>query len=116
MNISIFGEQWEITLGVDPKGRRDLEGTQGLCICHERKIIIVDLLKLPEWADSSEYSRKEGEKEILRHEILHAFFAECGLWGSSLSVCAWALNEEMVDWFALNAPKIYRAYQEAGAM
>jgi hypothetical protein len=28
----------------------------------------------------------------------------------------WAKNEEMVDWFALQGPKIYAAWKEAGAI
>jgi len=29
---------------------------------------------------------------------------------------AWARNEEMIDWFALQGPKILKAWQEAGAL
>ncbi len=55
-------------------------------------------------------------KEILRHEILHAFFYESGLWDNSSSSNVWATNEEMTDWFAIQGPKIYKAWREAGAL
>lgn len=57
------------------------------------------------------------QKQTLRHEIVHAFFDESGLASSSLGIDGpWAKNEEMVDWFALQGPKIYKAWQEAGAI
>jgi hypothetical protein len=51
------------------------------------------------------------EKTTLRHEIIHAFIAESGLRGSSLDVSHWALNEEMVDWFALQLPKMLSVFE-----
>ena len=43
--------------------------------------------------------------------------ARCGLASSSLGIDGpWAKNEEMVDWFALQGPKIYKAWQEVGAI
>ena len=32
----------------------------------------------------------------------------------SFNCKAWAQNEEMVDWFAIQSPKIFRAFREAG--
>ena len=53
------------------------------------------------------------EREILRHEIIHAFLSESGLrWNSNNSTNGWAENEEMVDWFAIQSPKIFKVYQE----
>ena len=68
-----------------------------------------------------QYKRGEpGEKKNLvlqeqknyRHEIIHAFLFESGLAENS----EWAQNEEMVDWFAKQAPKLIKAWQEAGAI
>ena len=28
----------------------------------------------------------------------------------------WSKNEEMIDWLAIQIPKIYKAYQEAGCL
>jgi hypothetical protein len=51
-------------------------------------------------------------KSVLRHEIIHAFLYESGLDSSSYSYGAWAINEEMVDWFAIQSPKIFRVFAE----
>ena len=54
-------------------------------------------------------------KQVLKHEIVHAFLVESGLAFSSHSIVgAWAMNEEMVDWIAWNGEKLYKAWKEAG--
>lgn len=45
---------------------------------------------------------KYNQERLLRHELLHAFLYECGLCNQS----EWATNEEMIDFFAIQAPKI----------
>ena len=54
------------------------------------------------------------QKEVLRHEIIHAFLYESGLDACSGSAENWASNEEMVDWFAIQSPKIFKVFQEQG--
>lgn len=54
--------------------------------------------------------------QVVRHEILHAFLYESGLWSNSNEIESWALNEEMVDWFAIQFPKIFNAFKEAGCL
>lgn len=48
----------------------------------------------------------------LRHEIIHAYLDESGLGSCSLPAEAWAVNEEMVDYFATMMPKIYKTFEE----
>ena len=55
-------------------------------------------------------------KEILRHEIVHAFLDESGLRSSACGTECWPQNEEMVDWIALQGPKIYAAWKKADAL
>lgn len=53
------------------------------------------------------------KKSVLRHEIMHAFLYECGLDSCSGSPnLGWATNEEMVVWFAIVSPKIFKVFQE----
>lgn len=47
-----------------------------------------------------------------RHEIIHAFLFESGLAENS----DWAQNEEMVDFFAIQFPKLVEAFKDADAM
>lgn len=57
------------------------------------------------------------EKTVLRHELMHAFLFESGLDSSSYGCSgAWACNEEMVDWFAIQSPKIFKVFQELGVL
>lgn len=53
---------------------------------------------------------KEMQKCVLRHELIHAFLYESGLDMSSAAHDAWAVNEEMIDWMAIQMPKIMAAY------
>ena len=48
---------------------------------------------------------KSYEKQVIRHEIIHGYVFESGLKGNSLGVDAWANNEEMTDFFAIQFPK-----------
>lgn len=50
--------------------------------------------------------------EILRHEIIHAFLHESGLDACAGTAESWATNEEMVDWFAIQSPKIFKVFRE----
>ena len=52
------------------------------------------------------------EKKNFRHEIIHAFLDESGLAENS----SWAQEEEMVDWFAKQFPKLLSAFQEVNAV
>ena len=56
------------------------------------------------------------EKNVLRHEVVHAFLLESGLGHNTAYSGAWAANEELVDWIAIQGPKLYAAWKEAGAL
>lgn len=57
------------------------------------------------------------QKKTLRHEIVHAFLTESGLFNNTYNVDAgWEKNEEMVDWFAIQSPKIFKVYSELGLL
>ena len=53
---------------------------------------------------------------VLRHEIIHAYLEESGLSASSNMISAWAQNEEMVDWLAIQSSKIFATFQEVGCL
>lgn len=55
-------------------------------------------------------------KKVKRHEIIHAFLFESGLSECSYKSDEWAKNEEMVDWFAHQGLKLYKAWKEADAI
>lgn len=81
------------------------------------KLIVIADLSEKEYVDISIEQEIDYWKELLRHEILHAFLNESGLWENSYQTeCGWAMNEEMIDWFSIQSPKIFKAYQEVGAL
>lgn len=89
----------------------------GYCDEVGKRIVLLELKTVPEWADESEERIAEQEKETMRHELIHAFLNESGLsWNSFTPDRAWAKNEEMVDWFAIQMPKIYAAFKAADCL
>ena len=87
----------------------------GYCDATVKEIVVLNIATLPDFANDPKEVIERREKETLRHEIIHAFFNESGLQWNSLPVeQAWAKNEEMVDWFAIQFPKILKVYKELG--
>jgi len=51
--------------------------------------------------------------KTLRHEIIHGFLFESGLWSNTGTIThEWAMNEEMIDFFAIQSPKIFKVFVE----
>lgn len=89
----------------------------GYCDSLTRQIVICDMSTYKGWEHEPPDTADAAQKETLRHEIVHAFFEESGLSDSSNTVeGAWAKNEEMVDWIAVQGPKLYAAWQDAGCL
>lgn len=81
-----------------------LENCDGYCD-HTVKEIVCKKFKTEQGSlkDLDKYRDK-----VLRHELLHAFLHESGLGNNS----DWATNEEMIDFFAYQIPKIVEVIQE----
>ena len=90
--------------------------SNGYCSLFEKEIVLCDMKTYPDWDDESGKVCENQMKTTLRHEILHAFLNESGLSSNSNESDAWAKNEEMVDWFALQGEKIYKAWSEVNAL
>ena len=112
--VSILGAKYKVVTGVSPVDDKALEGRYGYCQPTSHLIVIADMNKIPSWDGESEADKKAAVTVTLRHEVLHAFLYESGLWGSSLDVPAWAMNEEMIDWYAIQYPKIAEVYGQLG--
>lgn len=70
------------------------------------------VVKIPEKDTMSCANLENHQKKVLRHEIIHAFLHESGLDWSAAPTDCWATNEEMVDWFAIQSPKIFKVFRE----
>lgn len=86
----------------------------GYCNPDLKLIVLTDLEDVEKFPDMTEQGRKEYRKKLLRHEIIHAFFAESGLNWNTFAVDSWADNEEMVDWIAIQFPKMLAVFKELG--
>lgn len=108
--VNILGAEWKIEYKTESEDSM-FEDANGYCDYTGKRIVV---LAEPRKDDSMDDFKVE-QHRIIRHEILHAFLGESGLIGNTY--CAdggWAMNEEMVDWFAIQSPKIYKVYTELG--
>ena len=87
-----------------------LENFDGYCDSSIKKIII-DTFKNYEGQPNALENLNEYEKQVIRHELVHAFLFESGLSSNS-----WAKDEEIVDWIALQFPKLLKAFKQCGAI
>lgn len=116
MKVNILGTEYEVIRNVDPTDE-DLDGGFGVTIPYRNQIKIIDLYKVNDWKNDPKYAIENKLKELLRHEIIHAFFKESGLSVNAIVYNgAWAMNEEMIDWFAIQSPKIYKVYEQLGLL
>lgn len=94
--------------------RRSIDG---YCNGITKQIVHCDMSTYKGWENEDKATCERSECQTLRHEIVHAFFNESGLADSSFAYDGpWAKNEEMIDWFALQGPKIYAAWEAAGVL
>lgn len=109
ITVNILGTEYTIT-EVPCDEDINLENADGYCDPTMKKIVLSDL---KEYTKSSDERRKVMQKVTIRHEIIHAFLGESGLERcSNPSKGGWSKNEEMVDWIALQFPKILEVYKQ----
>ena len=75
-----------------------------------RKIVISTEDEDSELADYDVYRKK-----IMRHEIIHAFLFESGL-HENFKHEEWGHEETMIDWVAVQFPKMLEVFREAGCL
>ena len=115
-SVNILGTKYilrKVNFGEDEYMDRMRYG--GYCDGTAKEIVVLNLKTVPDFSNDPKDVIARREKETLRHEIIHAFLNESGLTWNSLPVeQAWAKNEEMVDWIAIQFPKILKVYKELG--
>ena len=94
----------------EEKQDKALEECDGYFDASESLIVV----KIPKEYGMSLGNLENYQKKVLRHEITHAFLYESGMAHCSGTADSWAVHEEMVDWFAIQSPKIYKVFQEQG--
>lgn len=106
MKICILGSDW--TIEHAPQRELEEKGCDGYTDNTVRKIVVASFE--PDARSKQDLDRHA--RKVLRHEIVHAFLYESGLAENS----DWAMDEEMVDWIAMQFPKLMVAFAAAGAM
>lgn len=98
--VSVLGTEYKIVFTTENKDSR-LKGNNGCCDSSTKEILIEK--NIPE-DDHSLKDLEQFRRKVIRHELVHAFLYESGLHEQ----CYWATNEEIVDWIAIQLPKIFR--------
>lgn len=116
--VNVLGTEYTITVKKYEEDEAFARlSIDGYCDGFTKQIVVCDMATYKNWDHEAPGTTEKAQKETLRHEIVHAFFYESGLADSSSGVDgAWAKNEEMIDWIAWQGPKIYKAWQEVGAL
>ena len=107
--IDIMGVKYKILISSE-KEDPILEGNFGYHDPSIKRIVISDMKTLAKdldsFADLDVYRDK-----VLRHEIIHAMLYESGLYDQS----DFAMNEELIDWIALQFHKLRKIFEEVEA-
>lgn len=97
-------------LGTDYEFKHDESvlnlGADGLCKQYSKKIIVA-----PEKSmlsdDGDEHEKKERYNQVVRHEIIHAFFDEIGL-------DCYSSDEILVNMLSCQIPKMQKVFEKLG--
>jgi hypothetical protein len=98
--INILGTQYEVIKQTEKENPK-LKDANGLCEPYTRQIIYKENEQSIDVFDNI----AAFDKKNLRHEIIHAFFAESGL-------TEYMEDEVLVEWIAVQFPKISRIIKE----
>lgn len=102
--INILGEEYKINTKVLTEEDEYLNEVCGYCDSSTKEIIVAEFKN----DIGALRNLKTFEDKVIRHEIIHAFLDESGLKECS----EWARNEEMVDFFANQIPKMVKVFKE----
>ena len=118
MKVNILGTEYTVIVKrYDEEEAFERRSIGAYCDGYAKEIVCCDMSTYKGWEHEAEQTIKEAQKAGLRHEIVHAFFNESGLMDSAfVADCPWSKNEEMIDWLAIQIPKIYKAFEEAGCL
>lgn len=105
--INVLGTEYTILFDVP-----DEEMPEGADGCMDQSIRTIKIGKV-EPNRNSLSDLDEYRKKVLRHEIVHAFFYESGLWNNSGMSEAFGQDETITDWIAIQFPKLLKVFKDA---
>jgi len=107
--VHILGEEYRILFKEDKDDMKITTADGYVDFSTKRITVGVFEYSTDSVRDLETYTRK-----VMRHEIVHAFLRESGIWNNSHSTKSWATDEELTDWIAIQSPKLHMAFKEAG--
>ena len=99
--VNILGMLYTVCSSTDLMDK----GLDGECCYYSKQIKIRPWSKMLD-DTSSDMEKQYRHREVVRHEIVHAFLYESGL-------SEYAQDEQLVDWIAMQFPKIEEAIIQA---
>ena len=111
--VNVLGTEYSIWMNVPEKEDKTLERCAGYCDKTTKRIVAMEI----DSPDCNLGAPNEYTKYIVRHELVHAFLFESGIGGDT----TWEVEgeehpEHMVEWIAMQFPKLLKAYQEVGVL
>ena len=118
MKVNILGTEYKIEIHkVSENDYLREHRLAGYCAEEGKLIVVADMSEKEYFPNMDEQEQEIYRKKTLRHEIMHAFLNESGLSdSSSVPDCGWAKHEEMIDWFAIQSPKMFQAFKEVDCL
>lgn len=110
MRIDVLGTKYTVTITTVKKDPF-LNSCDGYCDKTTKKIVVKAEDENSELGNYGVYLKK-----ILRHEIIHAFLFESGLHENFKHADEFGHDETMIDWFAVQFPKLYAAFKAADCL
>ena len=108
--INILGAAYTLTITSKSQDIR-LKDTDGICDETVKELLVDSYADLEDDPTCKKNLAVQIRKNK-RHEIIHAFLFESGLAENS----SWAQNEEMVDFFAIQFPKLLETFKASDAL
>lgn len=88
----------------------DLSDCDGYCDTSIKQVVVSDMTE-SEGRPGAKADLMHYQRRVIRHELIHAFLFESGLSNNS-----WGENEELVDWIAIQFPKLQTLFHSANCM
>lgn len=108
--INVLGTEYKLFKLKKDEDKR-LSNKDGFCDLCAKEIVVLKCEDDENDIDSMR-NLQDYENKVLRHEIIHAFLYESGLDINSHDIEQWACDEELVDWIAIQFPKMVKIFIE----
>ena len=104
-SVNILGTEYHIVVNTPMCQSLNADG---ICKVYDKLIVMRECSKLLD-ADDSYETKEQRFNEVMRHEIIHAFFDESGLE-------EYSNDEQLVCWLAKQFPKMLKVFEDTSCI